>query len=70
MNVHRIAPSETLRAAIVIDGRPLRRIAKEANVPASAVCRFMNRKRDLSSRSIDRVASVLGYELRPMSRSA
>lgn len=70
MNVQRIAPSETLRAAIVLDGRPLRRIAEKANVPASTISRFINRRRGLSSRAFDRVAGAIGCELRPMARSS
>lgn len=70
MNVLRTAPSETLRAAIVLDGRPLRRIAAKANVPTSSISRFMNRRRGLSSRAFDRVAGVIGCELRPVARSA
>jgi hypothetical protein len=71
MNVHRTAPSETLRRAIVTDGRPLRRIAAQANVPASSICRFIHdRKRGLSLSAFDRVASVIGCELRPEAPTA
>lgn len=70
MRVHRIAPSETLRAAIVLDGRPLRRIAAKAAVPASTISRFMNRKRGLSTPIFDRVAGVIGFELRPVAPTA
>jgi len=70
MNVLRTAPSETLRAAIVLDGRSLRRIAAKAELPASTICRFLNRKRGLSSRAFDRVANVVGVELRPVARPA
>jgi hypothetical protein len=70
MKVHRIAPSDSLRAAILTDGRPLRRIAKEAAVPASTISRFIRRQRGLSSRAFDRVAGVIGCELRPLARSA
>jgi len=70
MIVRRKAPSETLRAAIVLDGRSLRRIAGQAEVPASTISRFINRRRGLSSRDFDRVAGVMGFELRPAARSA
>lgn len=66
----RIAPSEAMRAAVLEDGRPLRQIAKEAGLPSSSVIRFMNRRRGLSSRSFDRVADVIGVELRSLRRSA
>lgn len=72
MNVQRFAPSlsDALRAAILTDGRPLRRIAGQASVPASSICRFIRRERGLSCRALDRVAGVVGVELRPVSRSA
>ena len=70
MNVHRIAPSETLRAAIVLDGRSLRRIAAKASVPASTISRFMNRRRGLTTPIFDRVAGVIGVELRPVAPTA
>lgn len=69
MVVLRKAPSETLRAAIVLDGRSLRRIAGQAEVPASTISRFMNRRRGLSHRAFDRLAGVVGFELRPAARS-
>lgn len=68
MNVQRNAPSETLRAAIVTDGRPQRQIAKAANLSASTVNRFVNRRRSLPLDSFDRVAAVIGWELRPAAR--
>lgn len=70
MNVQRIAPSDSLRAAILTDGRPLRRIAMQANLPASSITRFIRRERGLSSRAFDRVAGVVNWELRPVARSA
>ncbi len=70
MNVHRIAPSDSLRAAILTDGRPLRRIAKQASLPASSITRFIRRQRGLSSRAVDRVAAAVNCELRPAARSA
>jgi hypothetical protein len=70
MKVHRIAPSDSLRAAILIDGRPLRRIAAQASLPASSITRFIRRQRGLSSRAFDRVAAVVDLELRPVARSA
>jgi hypothetical protein len=70
MNAKRNAFSEALRAAIVMDGRPLRQIAKEGQLPSSVIVRFMNRRRGLSSRSIDRITGVVGVELRPVRQSA
>lgn len=64
------SPSEAMRLAILEDGRPLRQIAREAELPSSTVIRFVNRRRGLSSRSMDRVAAIIGVELRPVRRSA
>ena len=69
MIVHRIAPSDSLRAAILTDGRPLRRIATQASVSASSITRFIRRERGLSGRAFDRVANVVGVELRPAAPS-
>lgn len=69
MRVARIAPSDSLRAAILTDGRPLRQIAASASLPASSITRFIRRERGLSSRAFDRVAGVVNVELRP-ARSA
>lgn len=59
------APHDALRAALVLDSRPLRQIAREASVPHPSIVRFANGKRSLSPRSFDRVAGILGLELRP-----
>lgn len=61
--------SDSLRAAILTDGRPLRQIAATASLPASSITRFIRRERGLSSRAFDRVAGVVNVELRP-ARSA
>lgn len=66
--VARTAPSETLRRAITLDGRPIRQIAKSAGLPASVITRFINRQRDLTGRSLDRICGELGLELRPAKR--
>lgn len=60
--------SDSLRAAILTDGRPFRRIAGQASVPASTITRFIRRERGLSSRAFDRVANAVGVELRPVPR--
>jgi hypothetical protein len=59
-----------LRAALVLDRRPVRQIAREAAVPHSVLVRFMHRQRGMSAPTFDRVAGVLGYELRPRQRDA
>lgn len=65
-----VTPSETLRAALVLDGRPVRRIALEARVPSTILTRFLKSERGMSIRSLDRVAAVVGLELVPRRRSA
>jgi hypothetical protein len=57
-----------MRTAVLSDGRPLRQIAKAAGLPASSVIRFVNRRRNLSGRSFDRIAGIIGIELRPARR--
>jgi hypothetical protein len=70
MKERRTAISDSLRTAILTDGRPLRRIAASADVPASTICRFIHRQRGLSSKAFDRVCVAVNWELRPASRSA
>jgi hypothetical protein len=62
--MQRTAPSDTLRAAIILDERPAHRIAKTANVPPTVLSRFMRRERGMTIRSFDRVAAAVGLELR------
>jgi hypothetical protein len=59
-----------LRAAILTDGRSMRRIASQARLPATSITRFIRRERGLSSRAFDRVAGVVDCELRPVRRTA
>lgn len=63
--MQRTAPHEALRAALILDDRPLRQIAREAGVPHPTVVRFVNGRRSMSPRSFDRVCGVIGMELRP-----
>lgn len=62
------SPSEALRASIVLDGRPVSLIARDAGLPHPVVTRFVRGRRGLSVRSLDRLAAELGLELRPVSR--
>lgn len=68
--MRRTHPTDALRAAIILDGRPVQRIAREANVPATIITRFMNRDRGMTTRSFDRVAAAMGLELVPRRRRA
>jgi plasmid maintenance system antidote protein VapI len=70
MNVKRVAPSDSLRAAILSDGRPMRRIAEGASVPPSTISRFIRRRRGLTSQVFDRVAAAVNCELRPVAPTA
>jgi hypothetical protein len=63
--MQRTAPSDALRAAITLDGRPVRRIARQANVPASIITRFLRRDRQMTTRSFDRVADAVGLTFVP-----
>jgi hypothetical protein len=66
----RHAPHDTLRAALILDRRPVRQIAREANVSHGVLVRFAKRQRGMSAPTFDRVAGVLGYELRPRQTAA
>ena len=70
MSVKQIAPSDSLRAASLPDGRPMRWIASQARLPASSISRIIRRERGLTSRAFDRVAGVVNCELRPATRTA
>jgi|694.fasta_scaffold58269_7 hypothetical protein len=63
--MQRTAPSDTLRAAVTLDARPVHRIARTANVPPTVLSRFMRGERGMTTRSFDRVAAAVGLELRP-----
>ena len=62
-NQGKLPLSEQLRKAI--DGSELSRyrIAKEAGVAQSTISQFMNGKRSLSLKGIDRIAELLDLEL-------
>lgn len=60
-----VTPSDALRAAITLDGRPVRRIARQAKVPATIITRFMRRDRQMTTRSFDRVADAVGLAFMP-----
>lgn len=69
--VERIAhPSDSLRAAVLCDGRPMRQIAVLAKLPASSITRFVRRERGLSMAAFDRVAAVVRWRMMPVKRSA
>lgn len=63
--MQRTAPSDALRAAVVLDGRPIRRIARQANVPPAVLSRFMRRLRSMNVRSFDSVAGAVGLSFVP-----
>lgn len=62
--MRRKTPSEVLKAAIKIDGRPVHRIAKDAGVDHAAVSRFVNGRRGITTLTFDRLAGVLDLEVR------
>jgi hypothetical protein len=55
--------SESLRAAIIEDGRPLRELARQCGVDEPRLSRFASGKRLLSLPAVDAVASALGLRL-------
>ncbi len=59
-----VAASKRLHAAVLLDGRPPHRIAREARVPHSTLSRFIRGQRGLTVRSFDRLADAVGLELR------
>jgi hypothetical protein len=63
-------PTETLKSAIVSDGRPVYRIAREAGVSQAILWRFVNGKRGISGATLDRVCSVMQLDLSRRRRSA
>lgn len=62
------SPSTTLRAAVILDGRPIVAIARDARLPHSVISRFIRGERGLTLRSFDRLAGVVRLEMRPMTR--
>jgi transcriptional regulator with XRE-family HTH domain len=58
--------SAALRQSIVDSGLSAYRLAQESGVNVAAVLRFRSGERSLDLRSADRLAEVLGLELRPV----
>jgi len=63
-----VAPSTTLRAAVILDGRPIVAIARDARLPHSVISRFVRGERGLTMRSFDRLATVVRLEMRQVTR--
>jgi plasmid maintenance system antidote protein VapI len=57
--------SEVLRASIKGDGRTVTQIASDAGVPQPVLSRFVRGERGITLKIADRVAVVLGLELKP-----
>ena len=55
--------SDTIRKAILTANISRYRIARETGLQEAALSRFVNRKRGLSSKSIDLLADYFGYKL-------
>lgn len=64
MNKRKQSVSETLRNAIKESGLTHYRIAKDAGTTPAVVSRFAYGERDLRLETVDRIAEVLGLELR------
>lgn len=63
-------PTETLKAAIVRDGRPLYALAREAGVSQAVLWRFVNNQRGISGSTLDRVCGVMHLDLSRRRKSA
>jgi hypothetical protein len=61
--MRRKTPSEVLKAAIKIDGRPVHRIAKDAGVDHAAVSRFVNGRRGITVLTFDRLAATVNLQV-------
>jgi transcriptional regulator with XRE-family HTH domain len=57
--------SEALRQAILASGLSAYRLARDSGINVAAVLRFRAAQRSLDLKSADRLAEVLGLELRP-----
>ena len=56
--------SEQVRLAIAGHGLSLNEVARRAGIQPSQVSRFMRGERGLTTESLDKLAEVLGLELR------
>ncbi len=61
---------ETFRAAIAETGLPLMEITRQSGVDHSQLSRFMRGERGLSITTAERVAAVVGIELKRIRRRA
>jgi len=52
-----------IKATIVLDGRSLTQLAKDARVSQPMVTRFMNGQRSLTIRTMDKLMTALDLEL-------
>lgn len=60
--------SETLRKAILADGRSQNEIAEKAGVQRSQLSRFVRGQRELTTGTVDALLPVLGLQLEPTKR--
>lgn len=63
-------PTEILKAAIAIDGRPVTRIAKDAGVDHAILSRFVRGERGINLSTFDRVCGVMDLGLQRRRKSA
>lgn len=61
--------SETLRAAVNSDDRSRYRLCQLAEIDQAAMSRFMNGLAGLKTDTVDRLAEVLGLELKPKQKA-
>ena len=67
MSRQRRSVTEALRSAIQTDGRPISRLAEDSGVAYPVIYRFVKGdRRGLNTSTVDKLAVVLGLELRPI----
>lgn len=68
MTRKQLTVTETLRAAIDADERSRYRLCQLAGIDQAAMSRFMAGAAGLTTESVDRLAGVLGLEMRPIGK--
>ena len=57
---------QQMREVMIADGRSRYRLSKETGIAAETLSRFYHGDRGLSAAAMDKMAAVLGLELRPV----
>jgi len=62
--------SDVLRNAVTATGERITTIARGAGIPQPVLYRFMTGERDMTLRTVEKLAAFLGLELRPVPAKA